>query len=80
MAKPARHIASGICLAVPVAALLWVPWYPHEAPHLAGIPFFFWYQLAWVPGSMVFMAAAYLLRRGADRSSDHPPRDRRRRP
>ncbi|WP_405148279.1 DUF3311 domain-containing protein [Sphaerisporangium viridialbum] len=75
MAKPIRsprRVAAGVCLAIPVAALLWVPWYPHETPHLAGMRFFFWYQLMWVPGSIVFMGAAYLLRRGGKR----PPRDR----
>ncbi|MFI7110822.1 DUF3311 domain-containing protein [Nonomuraea sp. NPDC050227] len=75
MAKPtrrARRFAAGICLVLPIVALLWVPWYSYDAPHLAGMRFFFWYQLIWVPGSVVFMAVAYVLRRGADR----PPRDR----
>ncbi|MEU7000131.1 DUF3311 domain-containing protein [Nonomuraea sp. NPDC046570] len=77
MVKPtrrARRVAAGICLALPVVALLWVPWYPHDAPDLVGMRFFFWYQLMWVPGSVVFMATAYVLGRG----EDHPPRDRRR--
>ncbi len=72
MVKPnwtARRAAAAVCLAIPVLALLWVPWYPHDAPHLAGMRFFFWYQLLWVPGSVVFMAAAYALRR------DRPPGD-----
>jgi len=33
---------------VPFLAMLWVPSYNRIAPELAGIPFFYWYQLAWV--------------------------------
>ena len=33
---------------IPVFAMLWVPSYNRIAPELAGIPFFYWYQLAWV--------------------------------
>jgi hypothetical protein len=33
---------------VPFAALLWVASYDRTLPTLAGIPFFYWYQLAWV--------------------------------
>lgn len=28
--------------------LLWVPHYNRMEPALAGIPFFYWYQMAWV--------------------------------
>jgi hypothetical protein len=28
--------------------LLWVPSYNRLEPSLAGIPFFYWYQMAWV--------------------------------
>lgn len=62
--RPVRHVAAGMCLAVPVVALLWVPWYAHDLPDLAGVRLFYWYQFAWVPGSIVFMIAAYLIRGG----------------
>jgi hypothetical protein len=39
---------AGICLAIPVVALLWVSSYAKEDPKLGGIPFFFWYQFLWV--------------------------------
>ena len=32
----------------PFVAMLWVPSYDRITPKLAGIPFFYWYQLAWV--------------------------------
>ncbi|WP_283138918.1 DUF3311 domain-containing protein [Rhizohabitans arisaemae] len=67
MAKPVRRIIADVCLLVPVLALIWVPWFPVDAPQLGGMRFFFWYQLAWIPGSVVFMAIAYVLRRDRDR-------------
>jgi membrane protein implicated in regulation of membrane protease activity len=41
-------VAAGVCLLVPVVALMWVGSYAKETPRLGGIPFFFWYQFAWV--------------------------------
>lgn len=60
-----RRIAAALCLLAPVVALLWVPWYAQNRPQLAGVPFFYWYQLAWVPGCSVGMLVAYLLTRGS---------------
>ncbi|GCD97918.1 DUF3311 domain-containing protein [Embleya hyalina] len=65
-----RRIAAGALLAAPVTALLWVPWYARREPEFAGVPFFYWYQLAWVPGCAIAMFCAHLLlRRRPDR--DH---------
>jgi Protein of unknown function (DUF3311) len=36
-----------LLLAVPLI-LLWVPFYNRAQPALGGIPFFYWYQMAWV--------------------------------
>lgn len=36
-----------ILLFVPLV-LLWVPFYNRIEPTLAGVPFFYWYQMAWV--------------------------------
>ncbi|MFI6982190.1 DUF3311 domain-containing protein [Embleya sp. NPDC050154] len=66
-ARARRRIAAGICLAAPVAALLWVPSYARRGPEMAGVPFFYWYQLAWVPGCAAAMLVAYLLLRRPDR-------------
>lgn len=33
---------------VQFVAVLWPPIYNRSAPALAGIPFFYWYQLLWV--------------------------------
>jgi hypothetical protein len=36
-----------LLLLVPFVALLWVPFYDSAEPSLMGIPFFYWYQMAW---------------------------------
>jgi len=33
---------------IPFIAVLWVPFYNRMEPELGGIPFFYWYQLAWI--------------------------------
>ena len=38
-----------LLLLLPFAGLLIPPLYAREAPDLWGIPFFYWYQFAWVP-------------------------------
>ena len=40
----------------PFLAMMWVPSYNRTAPELGGIPFFYWYQLAWI-----LMGAAIVL-------------------
>jgi Protein of unknown function (DUF3311) len=36
-------------LVLPFAGLLYPPLYARHDPELWGFPFFYWYQLAWVP-------------------------------
>ncbi len=38
-----------LVLLIPFIGLLWVPFYNVKEPSLWGFPFFYWYQLAWVP-------------------------------
>jgi membrane protein implicated in regulation of membrane protease activity len=71
-----RHVLAALCLAAPFVALLWVPWYARREPALAGMPFFYWYQLAWVPTSVVLMFVAYLLLRRRPVRGDSPEIDR----
>ncbi len=40
--------AAGVCLLIPIVAVLWVTSYARETPRLWGFPFFFWYQFLWV--------------------------------
>ena len=46
-------------LILPFIGLLWVPFYNARAPELLGFPFFYWYQLAWVPVSSFLTWLAY---------------------
>ncbi len=48
-----------ILLAIPCIAVLAVPFYNTLEPSLYGIPFFYWWQLIWVPVSGVFIAVVY---------------------
>lgn len=48
-----------ILLAIPCVAVLAVPWFNTLEPRLFGIPFFYWWQLIWVPLSSVFIALVY---------------------
>ena len=41
-------------------AVLWPPFYNKAEPYVAGVPFFYWYQLLWVIISAVFTAIVYL--------------------
>ena len=46
-------------LLIPFVGLLWVPFYNFHDPVLFGFPFFYWYQLAWVPvTAFVILGAA----------------------
>jgi hypothetical protein len=48
-----------LLLAIPCVAVLAVPWFNRLEPALMGIPFFYWWQLVWVPLSGVFLAIVY---------------------
>ena len=40
-------------------AALWVPFYNRAEPTLAGMPFFYWYQLLWVIIGAILTAIVY---------------------
>ena len=54
-------VAAGICLLIPVVALMWVSSYARVTPTIGGIPFFFWYQFAWVFITSALTYAAHRL-------------------
>ena len=41
------------------AVALWPPLYNKAEPSFIGMPFFYWFQLAWVIVSAVFTAVVY---------------------
>jgi hypothetical protein len=51
-------------LLVPLIGLLVPPVYNDTDPTLIGIPFFYWYQLLWVPISVAVTAVVYVKTRG----------------
>ena len=48
-----------ILLAIPCIAVLIVPFFNRLEPSLFGVPFFYWWQILWVPLSSVFIAVVY---------------------
>lgn len=60
-----RRLTVVLLLTGPVALMLAVPVYARAEPSLAGVPFFYWFQFAGVPFSMVSMWLALLLLRGS---------------
>ena len=48
-----------ILLLLPFIGLLWVPFYNGTLPALFGFPFFYWYQLVWVPITSLLIWIVY---------------------
>jgi hypothetical protein len=48
-----------LLLAIPFAGLLYPPLYARHDPELFGFPFFYWYQLAWVPVTALLTVVVY---------------------
>ncbi len=65
-----RHTAAWtlvtILLVIAVGGTLAVPIYARTTPVLADFPFFYWYQLLWVPVVGVITGLSYLIIRPAD--------------
>ncbi|WP_432989716.1 DUF3311 domain-containing protein [Dactylosporangium sp. CA-233914] len=64
--RKAIRVAAYTGLALPLVAILWVPLYARTTPRLAGLPFFYWFQFAWIFLSVALMAASHLLLRRTD--------------
>jgi hypothetical protein len=66
---PGRHPAIWTCvtilLVLAVIATLWVPFYARTTPKIGDFPFFYWYQLIWVPIVAILSWLAYLLSKRA---------------
>ncbi|WP_030232266.1 MULTISPECIES: DUF3311 domain-containing protein [unclassified Streptomyces] len=55
------RVVIGLCLVAPFVAMLWVGSYAKTDPVFIGIPFFYWYQMAWVLISTLLTMIAYKL-------------------
>jgi hypothetical protein len=58
MPKPARNYLWFLLL-IPYAGLLFASLYNKSEPDLFGFPFFYWYQLLWVPVTSVLIYIVY---------------------
>jgi threonine/homoserine efflux transporter RhtA len=58
-----RWVAVTVLLAVAIAGTLWVPLYDRSTPKLGPFPFFYAYQLIWIPVSAAVCWVCYLLLR-----------------
>ena len=54
-------------LVLPFVGLLWVPLYNRRDPELAGFPYFYWYQFAWIGISAALTALVYFATRDRER-------------
>lgn len=57
-------------LALPLVGVLIPPLYNARSPELLGMPFFYWYQIAWVPISACCTAIACRALRGGGDSTE----------
>ncbi|MGW1543155.1 DUF3311 domain-containing protein [Streptomyces sp. NPDC002309] len=55
------RVVIALCLITPFVAMLWVGSYAKTDPTFIGIPFFYWYQMAWVVISTALTMTAYWL-------------------
>ena len=55
------RVVIGLCLLAPFVAMIWVGSYAKSDPTFIGIPFFYWYQMAWVLISTALTMIAYKL-------------------
>jgi Protein of unknown function (DUF3311) len=77
--QPRNAVIAGVLLLVAVIGAFWVPIYARSAPKLGDFPFFYWFQLIWMPVVMVLCYLAYLLLRAprAGRAPGQGPADHR---
>lgn len=54
-------------LLLPYLAMICVPFYNRIEPTLFGIPFYYWYQLSWVPLSSLIIAIVLHFTHGSGR-------------
>jgi hypothetical protein len=66
-ARPGPYIIAGILLATAIVVPLFVPAYSVDEPRLAGMPFFYWYQMMWIPVTAGLVGISYWLVTREDR-------------
>jgi hypothetical protein len=51
-----------LLLLVPLLMLI-TPWFNADEPRVLGLPFFYWYQFAWVPVGVICVGLVYVMTR-----------------
>ncbi len=54
-----------VLLLAPFIGVLVPGWYNHATPRLFGLPFFYWWQLAWIAVAVLVLLVVYVATRGA---------------
>ena len=54
-----KSIVTAVLLLIPYLGLLCVPLYNRRDPELFGFPFFYWYQMLWIPLTVLLIWLAY---------------------
>jgi hypothetical protein len=67
--SPAALATATVLIVVAIAGTLVVPIYARSTPKLGDFPFFYWYQLIWVPVVGILAWISYLLLRSKPASS-----------
>ena len=67
MSSRGRWVLVGALLAPAVVLPLWVSMFDREDPTLAGLPFFYWFQLLLIFVAVGLTVPAYLLSQRAER-------------
>ena len=49
-----------LLLLVPYVAVLAVPFFNAREPAIAGIPFFYWYQMLWIPLGALLLLPVFI--------------------
>jgi hypothetical protein len=60
-ARPGPYLVAGLLLLIATVLPLVVPLYARNSPALAGIPFFYWYQMMLVPLTSFLIWIAYIV-------------------
>ncbi len=59
-----------LLLVIPLIGVLIPAFYNRLDPELAGIPFFYWYQMLWIPLSVAITVLVYVKTREPQRGRD----------
>jgi hypothetical protein len=62
-------VSISILILISILGTLIVPIYARSSPYIGAFPFFYWYQLAWVPFVAVLMAICYFISTHGSRST-----------